>query len=181
MDDLNNVVRREAERVMGTRATTRLATITSYDPSTYSCKVALQPEGAETGWCPIASIQVGNGYGIYTPPRPGDQAVVVFQEDNVETPVVVGFLYNDVDRAATVPAGEVHIVHEAGNKVVLKPGGVIEVTGTDIRVGPSGATLRTLVTQAFQTLFNLHTHPADNTPPTQQMTAAHLTVALKGG
>jgi hypothetical protein len=55
------------------------------------------------------------------------------------------------------------------------------VTAPAINLGASGETLQPLVTAAMEALFNSHTHPATGAAPTQQMGAAQLTTAIKGG
>lgn len=52
------------------------------------------------------------------------------------------------------------------------------LNGTTVTIVGSGSALA-LVTSAFQALFNEHTHPANNQPPTQQITSAQLTTVLK--
>jgi len=59
------------------------------------------------------------------------------------------------------------------------------VTAPSISLGAASQTLLSLVTSAFMSLFNGHTHPdpqgGNSSPPTQQMTSAHLTTTIKGG
>lgn len=59
------------------------------------------------------------------------------------------------------------------------------VTAPTIKLGASGQTLLQFVTSAFMALFNGHTHPdpqgGNSSPPTQQMTSAHLTSTITGG
>ena len=53
----------------------------------------------------------------------------------------------------------------------------LTLTGSGVVIKGSGSALA-LVTQAFETLFNTHTHPGNGDPPTQQMTSAQLTTIL---
>lgn len=59
------------------------------------------------------------------------------------------------------------------------------VTAPAITLGASGQSLLQFVTSAFTALFNGHTHPdpqgGNSSPPTQQMTGAHLTSTVTGG
>lgn len=63
--------------------------------------------------------------------------------------------------------------------------GSATVTAPSISLGAAGQTLLAFVTSAFQSLFNSHTHPdpqgGNTSPPTQQMTASHMTTTVKGG
>lgn len=77
---------------------------------------------------------------------------------------------------------------DANARVIWGPDGVIlrtqnkavslTVNGTNVTIQGSGTALA-LVTQAFEALFNGHTHPSNGAPPTQQMTSAQLTTILK--
>lgn len=202
MDDVMNAVRGEAERVASRIASPRIGIVSSYDPAHYAAKVKLQPEGVETGWASIASMSVGNGFGVFSPPSPGDAVVVIFQEGNSEVPIVLGSLYNDTDRpnvpgAGTAPAGEKWLVHQkgtrvrltgdgtvelfakSGTQVKLNPDGTVDIHGTQIRIGAEDGAFLRLVNDTFMALFNSHVH-GNGPPPTPLMTAANLTENLKG-
>lgn len=185
MDDLMNAARREAERVMAGEAKTRIGLVTGYDPDAYAVKVALQPEGAETGWLPYASLWVGNGWGLYAPPAIGDQVVVDAQEGEGETRLVRAALYSDEDRPLAVPSGEFWLVHRTGAKLRLLNTGEIDIRAAQILAGPDGGAVRRLVDERFLALFNAHRHTGPDgitSPPTTLMTeAGHMTASLKGG
>lgn len=76
---------------------------------------------------------------------------------------------------------------DSGKALINGPTGVIlrtedkavtfTLNETTVTIVGSGSALA-LVTAAFQTLFNTHTHPANGQPPTQQMTSAQLTTVL---
>lgn len=202
MDAHLNAARREAERVLSNVAQPRMGLISSFDPEKYAVKVRLQPENIESGWIPLAAPSVGAGYGLFSPGNIGDQVVVVFQEGAGGSGIAVGAIYNDEDHPRVeglggCPSGETWLVHKtgarirlitdgtieirqkAGTQVVLKPDGTVTINGPTVLVGAEGGNFLTLVTQAFQSLFNGHTH-GNGGPPNQQMTASHLTAALKG-
>lgn len=199
MQDMLNAMKREAERVVGRVANPRLATVSSYDPDTYSVKVLLQPEGTETGWCPVVSQQVGNGWGLFSPPTPGDQVLVVFEDGSAGNPIVVGSVYSDEDRPVVqddigkgCPAGEKWLVSEsgarlrllkdgtveirvkAGTQVKVNPDGSVDVNGNDVRIGAEGGAFRKLVDERFVALFNGHVH-GNSGPPTPQMAVGQHT------
>lgn len=102
----------------------RLGEVTSYDQDTYSAKVKLQPEGIETGFLPIMSQAVANGWGVQFGPRQGDQAVVIFQEGDSENGVVIGFLFSDEDRPQKVPAGELWLTGQGDTYIRLTQDGL---------------------------------------------------------
>lgn len=61
--DLPNVMLHATARWQASRYSERHGLVTSYDPLKYLCKVTLMPEGQETGWIPIETGHIGNGYG----------------------------------------------------------------------------------------------------------------------
>jgi phage baseplate assembly protein gpV len=123
MEGLANQMRRAATEAMQSRATTRHGTISSYDPTNYAVKVELQPEGTVTGWLPLKSPQVGNGWGIFCPPSIGDAVEVDYQEADGGAGSVGWRFFNDEDRPLPVPAGEIWLVHESGASVKLTTDG----------------------------------------------------------
>ena len=98
MEALMNRVRFEAERVQNLKAPTRLGTVSSYDPANYAVKVLLQPDGTETGFIPFGANMVGNGWGVFFAPSPGDQVAVTFQEDGHEVPLAAFCIFDNTNR-----------------------------------------------------------------------------------
>lgn len=128
MNGILNIVRREIERSRADVARTRLATVTSYDDQTYMVKVEIQPEGHETGWIPIASPWVGEGWGLFAPPSVGDQVEVEFQEHDDQSGMVCHRLFNDVDvPVAGVKQTEFFLIHKTGSCLKFKANGDVEI------------------------------------------------------
>ncbi len=75
---LANAMRTQAALMDGARALVMLGIVQSFDPNKYAVKVMLQPDGIETGWLPLTSIWVGNNWGLFAPPNPGDMVDVHF-------------------------------------------------------------------------------------------------------
>ena len=90
-----NFVLGVVERWWASRYSERHALVTSFDPQRYLAKVAFQPEGQESGWLPIETGHIGNGYGIAVGLQPGDgkttgdQVVVRYQEGDFESGKIV--------------------------------------------------------------------------------------------
>jgi len=135
MEALLNQMRRVAGEAMSARAVTRLGKVTSYDPTNYAVKVALQPDGTLTDWIPLKSAAVGNGFGIFAAPNVGDVIEVHFQEDDPGVPSAGLRYFHNGARPLPVPAGEVWLVHSTGASVKLTADG--KITMTD----PSGTVL----------------------------------------
>jgi phage baseplate assembly protein V len=141
MRQLINAMNEAAQRALDRKATSTPGIVTSYNPNTYSVKVTLQPDGTETGWLPLLSQQVGNGFGIYCPPNPGDLVHVVFTDGEVEAGVAVGAYYNNEDKPLPVPAGEIWLVHKSGGFVKLTTDGKLLVqdqSGSTVTMNADG-------------------------------------------
>jgi phage baseplate assembly protein gpV len=127
MKHLLNAMKSQAQQSTSQQAGTKLGTVSSYNPATYCVKVRLQPDDTETGWLPLGSPWVGNGWGMFSPPMPGDMVHVEFQEGHAETGVAVARLYSDADRPLPCPAGEFWLVHQSGSMLKFKNDGEVEL------------------------------------------------------
>jgi phage baseplate assembly protein gpV len=114
MSRIQNIMRREAARVDSLKALVRMGIVSAYDPNHYAAKVLIQPEGHETGFLPIATPWVGNGWGMFCPPTPGDVVDVHFQEGGREAGFVALRFFGNVAQPLTVPSGEFWLVHASG-------------------------------------------------------------------
>lgn len=94
---------------------TRQGIITAYDPNSYTVKVELQPTGEETGWIPISSPWVGNGWGFAAGPMVGAVAQIDFDSGVMGTGMAAGQFYNDEDRCPGPPSGEFWLLHKSGS------------------------------------------------------------------
>jgi uncharacterized protein involved in type VI secretion and phage assembly len=72
------------------------------------------PESFRSHWAPIASGMSGGNRGMYFLPEEGDEALVAFQNNDFDSPFVLGFLWNG---QAMPPESDRH------NRVILTPGG----------------------------------------------------------
>lgn len=107
----------------------RFGVVTSVDPQRAAARVALQPEGVVTGWLPVLSAWVGAGWGIACPPAPGDQVLVLAQEGQSESGVIVGRAWSDQARPVAAPVGELWIVHASGSFLKLLNDGSLRIQG----------------------------------------------------
>jgi phage baseplate assembly protein gpV len=127
MHGLTNQMRRAAQEAASSQATTRQGIVTSYDPGTYAVKVELQPDGTLTGWIPLKSPWVGNGWGMFCPPSIGDAVEVDFQEADGGVGSAGWRFYNDQDRPLPCPSGEFWLVHKDGALLKFHAGGTVEL------------------------------------------------------
>jgi uncharacterized protein involved in type VI secretion and phage assembly len=69
----------------------------------------------ESTWAPIAGPMSGKGRGALFMPEENDQALVAFQDGKLDSPYVVGFIWNGVQ---TSPEDD------PANRVIITPGGL---------------------------------------------------------
>jgi uncharacterized protein involved in type VI secretion and phage assembly len=110
--DLENLILSTVERVLAGRRSERHGLVTSYDPDKHLAKVTFMPEGQESGWLPIETGHIGNGFGIavgLTPgdgKKTGDQVIVRYQEGDFESGKIVQRVHSDQDKPPKVQSGE---------------------------------------------------------------------------
>lgn len=147
-EELANFIRREVYRVLALRSKPRVGLVSAYDPDTHSVKVRLQPEGNETGWVPLETLHIGNGYGITMGPELGDQLEVEFQGGDPKVPRIVGRIFSDKEKPPRVEAGEMLLRRKDGSFVLMDKDGntkvnaktqvVVTTEGGNIYLRPSG-------------------------------------------
>jgi uncharacterized protein involved in type VI secretion and phage assembly len=135
MRRIQNMMRGEGQRAAAAKAPARRGTISAYDPNNYAAKVIIQPEGFETGFLPIASPYVGNGFGLFFGPGIGDEVDVHFQEGGRNAAYISLRFFGNRARPLSVPSGEVWLVTSSGSKAKFTNDG--KVTLSD----PIGSTL----------------------------------------
>lgn len=110
----------------------------------YTAKVRMQPEDVLTGWLPVLSSMVGPGWGLVSPPYPGQQVFVIPDTGDHAHGVIVGATWSQpagnptpqppgsaAGAAAPVLPGEFAIVSKPGSyirgsndgSILLKAGG----------------------------------------------------------
>lgn len=139
MDALLNRMRGEALRAGAALSPPRIGIVTHYDPNNFAVKVALQPDQSETGWLPLMSPWVGNGWGMFAAPSLNDQIEVQFQEGSIEAGFACLRFYTDQNRPLPVPSGEFWIQHKTGSFVKFHNDGSVElVTAGDLNATVGG-------------------------------------------
>ncbi|MBU3625740.1 hypothetical protein ICN48_05760 [Polynucleobacter sp. JS-Safj-400b-B2] len=136
MNHLLNQLKSTAQQATQGRANTRHGTISSYDAGAYAVKVMLQPDNVETGWLPLKSIFIGNGWGIFCPPSIGDAVEIDYQEGDNEVGSVGMRFFNDQDRPLPCPSGEFWLVHKSGASIKSTNNGMLTLSD------PSGTVLQ---------------------------------------
>lgn len=126
---LLNAMRAQASMAGNGRAAVRIGIVSSYDHENYCAKVLIQPDNDETGWLPVVSPWVGNGWGMFAPVTPGDVVEVQFQEDDFNVGFVCQRFFNDGIRPLDVESGEFWLVHKSGSFVKLTNDGKLLING----------------------------------------------------
>ena len=124
-----NIIKQRAGALDQSSAQPRFGTVTSVDPTMATARVTLQPENVLSGWLPVLSPWVGSGWGMYCPPSPGDQVLVLAQEGDAEHGIIVGRAFSTTHMPPNAPVGELWFVHSSGSFVKLQNDGTIRVQG----------------------------------------------------
>lgn len=168
------------------KAKPRIGHVLNYNAQNYTAQVELQPSGQPTAYLPILSLWVGNGWGLFSPPIIGQQVLVHFLEDDLESGIISLYTHNNVELPIACPSGEFWLVHQNGCSIKLtNQGGVlinapnaINILSPSVNAGVSLSSVEKIVKETFVALFNEHTHPVgggDTGAPNQQMGSSHLT------
>lgn len=173
MDDFLNIVKARAAQLDQGWGQARLGTVTSVDPDTYTARVAIQPENVLSGWLPIASLWVGNGWGLACPPSPGDQVLVISHEGDSQQGLLIGRIWSKAAKPVAATSGEFWMVHEKGSYLKLLNDGSIEsCTGTWTHHGDFIATGNVYDAHgsvaSLRIHYNEHTHPPSDQGPDPQ-------------
>lgn len=123
MQQLRNHMALAAQLAQGDRAESRAGEVKSYDPGTASARVRLlpidpdNPDRSLTGWLPVTSPWVGNGWGMDAPVSPGDQVEVQFFGGEIDNGYVCARLFSDQQRPTGAQSGEFFLTHASGSKL----------------------------------------------------------------
>jgi phage baseplate assembly protein V len=164
IDRLSNALKAHAAGLNQTAGQIKFGTVTSVNFQNATARVVIQPEGVLSGWLPVLSQWVGNGWGMGCPPNPGDQVLLVPQEGDMEQGIIIGRSFSTKQVPPAVPAGEFWLVHETGSCLKLCKDGTIQIVG-DVHVA-GDVYDRHGSLSALRTHYNSHTHPSGtNAPP----------------
>lgn len=190
IEKLLNQMRAQAQMVISNVALTRMGTIANYNPTTYQVKVFIEPQDTEapnntlTGWIPLLSSWVGNGWGMFAPPSIGAACALHFSEGNFGAPFAAQMLFNNTNLPVAVQSGEFWLVHESGSTLKLTNDGNVTLSGNvtvnidaqNVNIGNlTAGNLQKLLTATAATVYNAHSHPSNGAPPDMLMTSTDMT------
>jgi phage baseplate assembly protein V len=140
-----------------------LVTKVTGDPE-HECRVTLRfpffdGATAESDWCRVAQPYAGKGYGAVFLPEVGDEVLVAFVHGDMRFPIVLGGLYNGVDKPPTDRTASrdqkmiqtkhghqvvlddsqgqeaIRIITAGGHELILDDaGGTVAVTGNGVKI-----------------------------------------------
>lgn len=170
IDILSNVIKSHAAALDQSTGQIKYGTVTSVNAQTGMARALIQPDSVLTGWLPVLTQWVGNGWGMVCPPSPGDQVLLVPQEGDIEQGVIIGRAFSRQIMPPAAPIGEFWLVHQSGSSLKLCNDGTVRVTG-DLHV--AGEVYDgTGSLSALRGHYNAHTHSAgsiaETSPPTPQ-------------
>jgi phage baseplate assembly protein gpV len=117
----------------------QVGNVWDYDPVKYAVKVELQPTGEVTGWIPLGSPWVGNGFGMVVAPNIGDMVKVEFIDGSWQAAVTGQRFFNDNNPPPECPAGEFWLVHQTGSLLkFLADGSVLLTAHTNLTATVGG-------------------------------------------
>lgn len=131
IQQLRNQMALAARLAQSGRADTKIGTVQSYDPGTASARVRIEPADPDfpdrslTGWLPVASPWVGNGWGLDAPVSPGDQVEVSFFGGDIGDGYICGRLFSDAQRPTGAQSGEFFLTHASGSKLQFHNDGTV--------------------------------------------------------
>jgi hypothetical protein len=116
-------------------AQNRIGIVTSVNPTTYLAKVTIEPEGVQSGWLPIETVWVGNGWGMSCPPNIGDQVRLSPQDGDANSLMITGRIFSSQQQPPPANAGEMVMVHVSGSYFKLLNDGGIHSNGVWSHIG----------------------------------------------
>ena len=126
---LSNIIKSHASTLDRSIGQVKFGTVSSVNPANATVRVVVQPEGVLSGWLPLLSCWIGDGWGVTAPPTPGDQVAIMPQEGDIEQGVVIGCVFSGKQRPPPTPSGEFWLVHRSGTSLKLCNDGTIRVSG----------------------------------------------------
>jgi hypothetical protein len=118
MNELLDILRREAQAAAQRQQPATL-TVTSYNPEKHAVKGTIKPYGIESGWIPIGTAAVGDGFGVAIGPCVGDQFNLEFEGGDPNSARATHRLFSNDAKPPKVESGEVAIFSKFGHKISL--------------------------------------------------------------
>lgn len=158
INGFTNALKAHAASLDQSTGQVKFGIVSSVNTQNGTARVLIQPEGVLSGWLPVLTQWLGNGWGMACPPTPGDQVLIVPQEGDIEQGVIAGCVFSKKQMPPPVPVGEFWLVHQTGSALKLCNDGTIQVLG-DLHV-QGDVYDRTGSLSRLRDHYNSHTHRA---------------------
>jgi phage baseplate assembly protein gpV len=129
LEQLANALKAHSASLDQTAGQAKFGVVTSVNQETGWAKVSLQPDGVLSGWLPVLSPWIGNGWGLTCPLTPGDQVLVLPQDGDAQQGVIVGAAYSRAQVPPAAPNGEFWLVHKSGSSLKMCNDGTVQLNG----------------------------------------------------
>jgi phage gp45-like len=133
-----NHMQQAISRALTNLGSTRLGLVSSSNPADSTIKVLIQPENVEIGPVNYATPWIG----WFSPPTPGQQCIVLFQEGSKDVPIGALMLYYGTDIPPNAVAGEAIMQHSTGSFIKLANDGSISIvtakSGAPVNITTAG-------------------------------------------
>ena len=126
---LSNAIKSHAASLDQSSGQIKFGTVTSVNSQNATARVLIQPDGVLSGWLPVLSQWVGNGWGMVCSPTPGDQVLLVPQEGDVEQGIIIGRSFSNKQMPPVAPGGEFWLMHQSGSFLKLCNDGTTRIRG----------------------------------------------------
>jgi len=103
----------------------RVGIVASVNPSNHTARVTVMPDGTLSGWIPIKSEWIGNGWGLVCLPSAGDQVALIPHDGDANNLMISGRIYSQAQMPPVGVPGEFWLVHSTGATIKLVTSGAI--------------------------------------------------------
>jgi phage baseplate assembly protein gpV len=140
MQTFINAMKAHVGAMLSQIAQPRIGVVTAVDPARHMVKVALQPEGVQSGWVPVTV-----GWSMLELPATGQQVLTVPQEGDADSLHVIGRVFAPAggDAPYKAPSAILSPLNTTGNaQTNIVPGQEVllrNVSGAVIRLLPDGS------------------------------------------
>ncbi|PPK67149.1 phage baseplate assembly protein V [Actinokineospora auranticolor] len=142
-------------------------------------------------WARVCQFYAGGGYGAVFVPEIDDEVLIAFYQGDMRIPIVIGGLYNGVDKPPTAHRGgrdqklirtraghevllddgakKIVVTGAGGGQVTINDDGSITLKATKVTVDAgtvelAGSAQKAVLGDLLKTAFDTHTHPTPTGP-----------------
>jgi phage baseplate assembly protein V len=164
MSYFSNTAKLIASNADATRGEVSFGIVTSYNPATHCAKVSIQPQEDNnpliSGWLPICTPCLGNGWGVVAPPAIGEQVVIIPDSGDTQHGIIIGSVFSQPSQppkpggTTNTQNGEIALVHSSGAYIKLNNDGSVTIDGHAMVTITATSSIQ-LVTPVVNTSGNL--------------------------